>query len=70
VEIPLLDKLFTWSNHGDNPTLEHLDRHEADLERINRSYMVFVDGPYNKYSTVIISRMRGGYNKHHAHFKY
>jgi hypothetical protein len=30
----------------------------------------FVDGPYNKYLTVIISRMRGGYNKLHAHFKY
>jgi hypothetical protein len=29
----------------------------------------FVDGPYNKYLTAIISRMRGGYNKLHAHFK-
>jgi hypothetical protein len=29
-----------------------------------------VDGPYNKYLIVIISRMRGGYNKLHAHFKY
>jgi hypothetical protein len=32
--------------------------------------MLTIDGPYNKYSTVIISRMRGGYNKPHAHFRY
>jgi hypothetical protein len=30
----------------------------------------FVDGPYTKYLTFIISRMRGGYNKLHAHFRY
>jgi hypothetical protein len=30
----------------------------------------FVDGLYNKYLTIIISKMRGGYNKLHAHFKY
>jgi endonuclease/exonuclease/phosphatase family metal-dependent hydrolase len=26
VEVPLLDKLFTWSNHRENHTLELLDR--------------------------------------------
>jgi hypothetical protein len=31
---------------------------------------VFVDNPYKKYLIVIISRMRGGYNKLHAHFMY
>jgi hypothetical protein len=25
VEVPLLDKLFTWSNHRDTPTLDCLD---------------------------------------------
>jgi hypothetical protein len=30
----------------------------------------FVDDPYSKFLTVIISRMREGYNKFHAHFKY
>jgi hypothetical protein len=29
--------------------------------------MPCVDSPYNKYSTIIISRMRGWYNKLHAH---
>jgi hypothetical protein len=30
----------------------------------------FVDGPYNKFLIVIISRMKGGYKKFHAQFKY
>jgi hypothetical protein len=30
----------------------------------------FVDGPYNKFLTIIILEVRGGHNKFHAHFKY
>jgi hypothetical protein len=37
---------------------------------VNFVSCAIVDGPYNKYLIVIISRMRGGYNKLHAHFKY
>jgi hypothetical protein len=54
----LWNYVFTW-------VLNHHSRTSKGL-----SVGEFVDSPYDKFLTINILRMRGGYNKLHAHFKY